>query len=184
MEILLSINSKTDGNGREVKCAIGEGLVIGRGAEEGVLLDGPDLSREHLVLTTDGTGIYVTDLSSNGTWLNGTRLRRSIRSRARAEDSIEVPGYVLKFRPADQPQKEPEKAEEPEKPAKSEKALAKLPEPVAEDSQLALPAAQPAKPPTAFDQVLHFIGSFTFGEKFLILVGLCGLLLLYTYMGS
>ncbi len=181
MEILLSISSKTDGNGREVKCAIGDGLVIGRGAEEGVLLDGPDLSREHLVLTTDGTSIYVTDLSSNGTWLNGTRLRRSIRSRAQAEDSIEVPGYVLKFRPADQLQKEPEKAEKPEK---SEEALAKLSESVPEDSQMALPAPQPAKPPTPFDQVLHFVGSFTFGEKFLILVGLCGLLLLYTYVGS
>jgi len=175
MEILLSINSKTDGNGREVKCAIGDGLVIGRGAEEGVLLDGPDLSREHLVLTTDGTGVYVTDLSSNGTWLNGTRLRRSIRSRARAEDSIEVPGYVLKFRPADQPDKAPEKAKE---------AVAKLPEPVAEDTPPALPTPEPSKPPTPLGLVLQFVGSFTFGEKFLIIVGVVGLILVYTYLGS
>lgn len=175
MEILLSIGSKTNGGAREVRSAIGEGLVIGRGAEGGVLLEGSDLSREHLVLTADGTDLYVTDLSSNGTWLNGTRLRRSITSRVQAGDSIEVPGYVLSFRPADQPAKEPEKSEE---------ALARLPEPVAEDSPTALPTPEPAKPPAVFDQVLRFVGSFTFGEKFLVLVGLCGLLLLYTYLAS
>ena len=107
MEMLLSIRSKSDGSVREVKHDIGNGLVVGRGAEHGVLLDGPDLSREHLVLTTDGTDIYVTDLSSNGTWLNGARLRRSIRSLMRVEDSVEVPGYVLTVRPNGQPEKPP-----------------------------------------------------------------------------
>jgi pSer/pThr/pTyr-binding forkhead associated (FHA) protein len=172
VEILLSIRSKTDGNGREVRCAIGEGLVIGRGAEEGVLLDGPDLSREHLVLTTDGANVYVTDLSSNGTWLNGARLRRSIRSRARVEDSIEVPGYVLKFRPAGQP----EKAEEA--------AVAQPPQPVPEAIPIAQPAPETSKPPSMLNPVFQFLGSFTFGEKFLVLVGLGGLLLLYTYVAS
>ena len=47
MEILLSIRAKSDSSTREVKAAIDNGLVIGRGAEQGVLLDGPDLSREH-----------------------------------------------------------------------------------------------------------------------------------------
>jgi pSer/pThr/pTyr-binding forkhead associated (FHA) protein len=176
MEILLSISPKANGNGREVKCAIGEGLVVGRGAEEGILLDGPDLSREHLVLTTDGANVYVTDLSSNGTWLNGTRLRRSVRSRARSEDTIEVPGYVLKFRPAEQAEKEPEK--KPEVPEK-------LPQAIAEDIPTLPAAAEPAAvPPSLLDTAQRFIGSFTFGEKFLIVVGLCGLLLLYTYLSS
>lgn len=175
MEILLSISSKTNGNGREVQCAIGDGLVVGRGAEQGILLDGPDLSREHLLLTTDGTNIYVTDLSSNGTWLNGTRLRRSIRSRARAEDTIEVPGYVLKFRSADQLEKTPDKPKE---------AVAKLPEPVAQDNPIGLSTPEPSKPPSALDLVFQFVGSFTLGEKFLIVVGVAGLILVYTYLGS
>jgi len=174
MEIQLSISSKAGSGDREVKCDIGEGLVVGRGAEEGVLLDGPDLSREHLLLTADGASIYVTDLSSNGTWLNGTRLRRSIRSRVRAEDSIEVPGYVLKFRLAEQREKESETPSESPAQSRELSAEEELPaQPV--------PAAQPA---SRLEPVLRFIGSFTFGEKFLILVGVGGLILLYTYMGS
>jgi len=175
MEILLSISSKAGGNGRDVQCDIGDGLVLGRGAEQGILLDGPDLSREHLLLTTDGANIYVTDLSSNGTWLNGTRLRRSIRSRARAEDTIEVPGYVLKFRSAVQLEKTPDQPKE---------AVAKLPEPVAEGNALALPMPMPSKPPTALDLVFQFVGSFTVGEKFLIALGVAGLILVCTYLGS
>jgi predicted component of type VI protein secretion system len=95
MEILLSIKSKSDGTVRKVKHDLGRALVIGRGAEGGVLLEGLDLSREHLVLTADGTHIYVEDLSVNGTCLNGIRLRKSVKTRVRAEDSIEIPGYSL-----------------------------------------------------------------------------------------
>jgi len=176
MEILLSISSKTDGSVREVRSGLDAGLVVGRGAEGGVLLEGPDLSREHLILTTDGANFYVTDLSSNGTWLNGTRLRRSIRSRVRAGDSIEVPGYVLSFRPADEPAKEPEKPEAD--------APAKVLAPIAEESQVALPAVEITNPPATLDGIFQFVGSFSFGEKFLILVGLGGLLLLYIYAAS
>src|SRR4051794_10428974 len=104
MEILLSICSKTDGSVREAKLQLGERLVLGRGAENGVLLDGPDLSREHLTLSTDGTNIYVTDLSVNGTWLNGTRLGKSIKKRVRPEDSIEVPGYAINVRILEEPE--------------------------------------------------------------------------------
>src|SRR5580704_2359912 len=103
MEIRLSIQSKADGNLREIKRDIGEGLAVGRGAEEGILLDGPDLSREHLIISTDGKYIYVTDISNNGTWLNGTRLRRSLRTRVRTEDTIEVPGYVINIEPVAKP---------------------------------------------------------------------------------
>ena len=176
MEILLSISSKTDGSVRETRIDVGEGLVVGRGAEGGVLLEGPDLSREHLILTTDGTNLYITDLSSNGTWVNGTRLRRSIRSRLRSGDSIELPGYALRFQPAEEPVKEPERPQEI--------AVARLPEPIAEEGPAALPTP-PASPPRGFlAPVSDFVGSFTFGEKFLFLIGLGGLLLLYTYVAS
>ena len=172
MEILLSITSKADGSAREVRSAIGEGLVVGRGAEGGVLLEGPDLSREHLVLTADGPDLYLTDLSSNGTWLNGNRLRRSITSRVRPGDSIEVPGYALSFQLAEQPEK---KADEPAKP--------QLPQPIFEESP-SPPVAEAARPAGMLAPLFGFIGSFTFGEKFLVLVGLGGLLLLYTYVAS
>ena len=179
MDILLSIRSKTDGSVREVKHDIGNGLVVGRGAERGVLLDGPDLSREHLVLTTDGSDIYVTDLSSNGTWLNGTRLRRSVRNRVRGEDSIELPGYVLSVKLDGQP----EKAEEA--------SIAPVAQSV-EVSQVAsqiVPAvvptpAEPAGGKAFLNPVFGFVGSFTFLEKFMTVVAVTGLLLLYAYAGS
>jgi predicted component of type VI protein secretion system len=184
MDILLSIRSKADGAVREVKHEIGNGLVVGRGAERGVLLDGPDLSREHLVLTTDGTEIYVTDLSSNGTWLNGTRLRRSVRNRVRVEDSIELPGYVLTLKLDGQPEKV-EKAEEV-----PVATAAPRPQPAAEPSQVvpigaAVPVTtEPAGTMAFLNPVFGFVGSFTFLEKFMVLVALSGLLLLYAYVGA
>ncbi len=168
MDVLLSIRSKTDGSTREVKCPIGEGLAVGRGAEEGVLLDGPDLSREHFVLTTDGVQLYVTDLSSNGTWLNGNRLQRSSRAPVRGEDSVEVPGYVVKVRPAGEPEKT------------GEAVLAPVPTPIAESGRLAPPL--PARP--SGNPVSRFLGGFSFMEKFLFVIGLGGLALLLTYIAS
>lgn len=167
MEILLAIRSKADSSTREVKSAIGDGLVIGRGAEQGVLLDGPDLSREHLVLTADGPNIYVTDLSSNGTWLNGTRLKRSVKARASAEDLIEIPGYALSYRLADQP----EKAAAP---------VAQMPAPPPDIPQMPPPPA----PSGPLSPVFRFIGSFTLLEKTAVIIGVGGLVLLYSYFGS
>ncbi len=172
MDILLSIRNKAEASTQEVPCAIGNGLVIGRGAEQGVLLDGPDLSREHLVLTTDGTHVYVTDLSINGTWLNGTRLKRSVKNRVRAEDLIEVPGYALSFKPAEQPEKV------------AESAIAQMPAPALEPRPVFVPPAEPVEPPGLLDPVFRALGSFTFGEKFFALVGLAGLALLYVYMAG
>ncbi len=166
MDILLSIRSKTDGTEREVKCPIGEGLAVGRGAEDGVLLDGPDLSREHFLLSTDGTNFYVTDISSNGTWLNGNRLQRSAKTRVRPEDSIEVPGYVVKVRAAVEPEQT------------GEAAVAQVAAPPAR----LIPPPEPEK--LSGNPVSRFIASFSFTEKFLLLVGFAGLALLFTYIAS
>jgi predicted component of type VI protein secretion system len=171
MDILLSIRAKADSSTREVRSAIADGLVIGRGAEHGVLLDGPDLSREHLVITSDGTTFYVTDLSSNGTWVNGTRLKRSVRSQVTTEDLIEIPGYALSFKQADQ-------VEQIAATPAAKEVPVQAPAP-----SLPLPAT-PAKAPSFSAMVFHFIGSFSFLEKFSIAVGIGGLLLLFAYFGS
>ena len=169
MDILLSIRSKTDGTVREVKCPIGDGLAVGRGAEDGVLLDGPDLSREHFLLSTEGTNFYVTDTSSNGTWLNGNRLQRSGRAQVHAEDSIEIPGYVLKVKAAAEPEKTGE-------------AVAQMPPATAAPERFIPAPPEPVK--LSGNPVTRFIGSFTFMEKFLLLVGVSGLILLFTYIAS
>jgi pSer/pThr/pTyr-binding forkhead associated (FHA) protein len=168
MEILLSICSKTDGSVREVKCELGERLVVGRGAENGVLLDGPDLSREHLALSTDGTNIYVTDLSVNGTWLNGARLGKSIRKRVRPEDSIEVPGSAITVRTLDAVE-----------PAKS--PVIDTPAAISLREVQETPTEEPGKRGGALAPVFHFLASFTFSEKFFVVAGFSGLALLYFY---
>jgi predicted component of type VI protein secretion system len=169
MEILLSIQSKADGNVREVRTEIGSGLPVGRGAETGVLLDGNDLSREHLVLTSDGTSVYVTDHSSNGTWLNGSRLQKSVRTRMRFEDAIDVPGYTMRIRSTEPPKEQMVVA--PQSPL-AVAAVESVPEPQPEESG----------PLAMLAPVKRFIDSITFAEKFFFLMGVCGLAWLYAYM--
>lgn len=170
MNILLSIRSTSDQSIREVHYALDDQLVIGRGAEQGILLDGEGLSREHFLLGTDGTNFYLADLSSNGTWINGTKLARSVRTRVRPEDSIEVPGYVLRFR-IDSPE------------TSRQSALAHLSTPLSPPA-----GAMPARAATGvlgvLDPLFRFIGSFSFMEKLLIFVGATGLLLFFLYLTS
>jgi len=172
MDVFLSITSTTDGGVQEVRYSLSASLVVGRGVEGGVLLEGPDLSREHLAFTSEGGSVYVTDLSVNGTWVNGKRLRKSVRQRVSPEDSIELPGYVLKYRSADQP----ELVED----APSDQTSQLL----AEDNPPAVAVAKKSGPLGVLQPVFGFVGSFSFMEKFLVMVGLTGLLLLYTYLGS
>jgi pSer/pThr/pTyr-binding forkhead associated (FHA) protein len=171
MEILLVITSKADSSSREIKREVGGGLVIGRGAEDGILLEGVDLSREHLVLTADDRDIYVTDLSVNGTWLNGSRLRRAVRTRVRPEDSIEIPGYALAVQRVEELIAQPV-------------AAAVLPVPTVDELDRQEPTGKKSGLMAILDPACQFIGSFTFVEKLMVLVGLCGLLLLGTYFGS
>jgi len=171
MDIFLSIRSKTDSGTREVRSAIAEGLVIGRGVEKGILLDGPDLSREHLVITADGDDLFVTDLSSNGTWINGSRLERAERSRVREGDLIEVPGYVLTFKLAEQLEKTPAAP------------VLQMQPPVQEmEAVLSSPSTHPKS--GLLSPVFNFLGSFTLLEKFSALVALAGLTLLLSYFGG
>ena len=172
MDVFLSITSTTDGGVQEVRYSLSDSLVVGRGAEGGVLLEGPDLSREHLAFTSESGSVYVTDLRVNGTWVNGKRLRKSVRQRVSPEDSIELPGYVLKYRFADQP----ELVED----APSDQSSQLL----VEDNPPAVAVAKKSGPLGVLQPVFGFVGSFSFMEKFLVMVGLTGLLLLYTYLGS
>jgi predicted component of type VI protein secretion system len=56
------------------------------------------ISREHLAIEHEDAGLFVTDLSTNGTWINGTRIPPSRKCKIDEQDSIEVPGYELRYR--------------------------------------------------------------------------------------
>lgn len=51
-------------------------VSIGRDSSAGIVIDDDQVSRRHAVVTADGDGARVDDLdSTNGTWVNGERVR-------------------------------------------------------------------------------------------------------------
>ena len=50
---------------------------MGRGASNQVQLSSPSVSSQHCKFTLDGNGdIYLVDFSTNGTMLNGVKLKK------------------------------------------------------------------------------------------------------------
>ena len=53
--------------------------TIGRGSECDLVLDEPEMSRQHACIESTGSGIYLRDLgSSNGTYVNGIAVRDAV----------------------------------------------------------------------------------------------------------
>jgi pSer/pThr/pTyr-binding forkhead associated (FHA) protein len=97
VNILVSVRSKSDSSARNVTHSVNGRLFLGRSPDSVIPLDGPGISREHLAVDVEGSTVYVTDLSSNGTWLNGNRLPRNRKSRATETDALEIPGYEIRI---------------------------------------------------------------------------------------
>ncbi|SLM94826.1 FhaA domain-containing protein [Brachybacterium nesterenkovii] len=63
----------------------GQITVIGRGGDADIILDDTGVSRHHLELRRDGSGLTATDLgSTNGTFVDGDRIRTPVRLGDRA----------------------------------------------------------------------------------------------------
>ncbi len=60
----------------EATVPTGRPFVVGRGRTADLVLTDARVSREHLVIEPDAQGWTVRDVSSNGTWLGGQRVRR------------------------------------------------------------------------------------------------------------
>jgi class 3 adenylate cyclase len=59
--------------GRRIRIA--ERLTVGRGADAGLLIDDPEISRAHAAFRPTDDGLELQDLGSmNGTWVNGERI--------------------------------------------------------------------------------------------------------------
>jgi hypothetical protein len=91
-----------DDSGPQLYRVIQNHIRVGRGGADVpmdlALYANDEVSREHLVLRRDAaTGqFYVTDQSTNGTWLDGKRLKRGIEEPLAAKAEIGV-GEVLKL---------------------------------------------------------------------------------------
>ncbi len=73
-------------------------LVLGRGPESPIQLEGTQLSREHLAFTLVDGVLAVTDLSSNGVWVNGQPLPKRAPVLCGPFDEVRIAGYTMTAR--------------------------------------------------------------------------------------
>ena len=84
----LGARGRLDGTEGGRRILIADHLTLGRGDDAGLVIDDPEISREHAVIAQTPDGLEIRDLSSlNGTWVNGERIgARHARARRRRED--------------------------------------------------------------------------------------------------
>jgi class 3 adenylate cyclase len=76
-EALLAVLDGVEG-GRQIRVA--GRITLGRGEDAGLVIDDPEISRAHAVVSPTADGLEIQDLGSlNGTWVNGERLSGSTR---------------------------------------------------------------------------------------------------------
>jgi len=98
VEIELTIESRESGQVVVKRLPWGSNrVVLGRGPDSPVTLDGVGVSREHISLEASPEGVKVADLSANGTWINSLRLQPGTRYIATETDRLSIPGYDLRF---------------------------------------------------------------------------------------
>jgi predicted component of type VI protein secretion system len=97
MEVQLLVKSNSGQAPRDYVFSLENRVVLGRSPESPVPLEGAAISREHLALELVGGTVYATDLSNNGTWINGNRLKREERTQLENGDSMELPDYQISF---------------------------------------------------------------------------------------
>lgn len=92
--------SYQDDSGARVYLVMQNRVSVGRGAEEQPmdlpLYASDEVSREHLTIRRDpATGhFFITDASTNGTWLNGKRLRKGVEEALPNRAQIGVGGVL------------------------------------------------------------------------------------------
>jgi predicted component of type VI protein secretion system len=170
VDVALTIKSKATGTEEEVRWSTDRELVLGRGPDSPVLLNGTGISREHVRFRLDGQDILVTDLSSNGTWINGERLARGQQYRVAEGDFLEVPGHEIVL-------------------SLLQSLDTGVPSPAVQDGAppaRAVEASQPQQSKNARPSVpgLALLRSLTMLERFLILVALAAIVLLLSYIRS
>jgi predicted component of type VI protein secretion system len=74
-----------------------EYVVLGRAPESPVPLDGRGISRSHLSLAAAEGWLYLSNLSANGVWINGSPVSRNAQVRFTPDDMIGLPGYTLRL---------------------------------------------------------------------------------------
>ncbi|KYO68009.1 FHA domain-containing protein FhaB [Thermovenabulum gondwanense] len=78
--------------------------TIGRAVDSDIVIDDPYLSSKHALIYKKGNSLYIQDLkSTNGTFLNGVKIRKPVKLK---ENDVLVLGskkYILKRRELNEP---------------------------------------------------------------------------------
>lgn len=174
MDVHLLVKSEASNSTRDFVLALKERIVLGRTPESPVPLEGVSISREHLALEPEGSAVYVTDLSNNGTWVNGKRLDRQQRVRLESGDAIQLPDYLISFRvPGTPVQSQPVTG--------TQASSVSIIVPTSTTRSVAAESIRPVEPVLA-EQPKTFIQSFTVLEKAMFLLAVLSLLLFLYWM--
>lgn len=106
----LNLESLTGGEPpQKAEVSLEEPVVLGRDVSSPLSLSGDAISRRHCRLEAREGSVYLTDLSANGTRLNGTQLAVGKRAVVPAASVIELPDYQISidFLDAPEPAGEP-----------------------------------------------------------------------------
>jgi len=95
LEIEISIETLATARHQVVRVPLIDRLTLGRGPDSPVLLEGPQISREHLVLAATGTQLSLCNLSANGTLINGAPIATGYWQPLGLGDLVQLPGYNL-----------------------------------------------------------------------------------------
>ena len=98
MELQLVVVAEPDGEPQAFHFPDFERLTLGRGPDSPVPLDGSSLSREHLRFELSDRTLVVTDISSNGAWVNGKSLGAGLPRDLKPGDEVSVAGYRIRPR--------------------------------------------------------------------------------------
>ena len=97
MQVKLFVTNKALNESNNYDLAVEEEkITIGRHLGSPVPLQGDRLSRHHFFLVMANGSLLVEDLSSNGTWLNGSLLKAKMSARVKSGDIIEIPDYEMR----------------------------------------------------------------------------------------
>jgi pSer/pThr/pTyr-binding forkhead associated (FHA) protein len=96
VQLELTIETQDTGQTTVERLPIEDRVVLGRGPDSPVELDGPLISRDHIAFERSGDRLELVDLSSNGSWINGEQLKPGRRYPVTEIDRVRIPGYELR----------------------------------------------------------------------------------------
>jgi type VI secretion system protein ImpI len=173
VEIEFVVQSTQDGAVQNVRPPGDRRFVIGRDPESPARLQGPGISREHLAVEPNAGRFFLHDLSSNGTWVNGSKVEKGQPREIREGDLIEIPGYQIDVRIGRAPAVPPPPTAVPPPPA-AVPPPQPAPEPSFQTTQkMAIPdiPETPAKP-SLLAPVTGAISALSLLEKIMILAAI------------